>query len=40
MPSQRRSRSALHTTNSELSAMPRPAIHGGSQPASAIGPQE
>lgn len=32
-------RSELRTTPSELAAMPRPASHGGSQPASASGTQ-
>lgn len=36
---QRRSRSALQTTNSELVAMPRPAAHGGKKPVSASGTQ-
>ena len=36
---QRARRSPLSTTTSELAAMPSPAAHGGSQPASARGTQ-
>ena len=36
---QRARRSAFSTTTSELVAMPSPAAHGGSQPASASGTQ-
>ncbi len=35
----RAARNALPTTSSELSAMPRPAAHGGSQPTRASGMQ-
>jgi len=35
----RERRIALATTSTELSAMPRPAAHGGSQPTSASGTQ-